>query len=62
MNYKDKLDYKMNRLENVFRNPEVFPVFHPAVHEISSYQTGVISFILPFTENVHCTFTHTVNH
>jgi uncharacterized protein (DUF1501 family) len=42
----------MSRLENVFRNFEIFPEFHLIGNQISSYQAGEALLIFSFTENV----------
>jgi hypothetical protein len=42
----------MSRLENVFRNSEMFPEFHLIVQQMSSYQTGEALLIFSFAENM----------
>ena len=51
------ITFKMNAPQN----SEKFPEFHLNVHQIPSYQTGVVSFIFSFLEYVCWTVSHSVN-
>jgi hypothetical protein len=60
MSYKQELDEKLVDCKMSLET-EKFPEFHPIAHQISSYQTGEVPFIISFTENVRCTLTHKIN-